>query len=172
MEPLTKQLQPETEIAKPALDIFPSYMAMIKNSVGSNLFRNRFFKINDVSIDVLDDGDLSCAMYVSSILLSLQLIKEPHTTVIGTIADIEEMGWYKITEPKEGALILWGFKKLDDGTQGKHNHVGFYIDAETAISNSSPDRHIVRHHLTYGHLDSGEPRRDILAYYWHPKLDA
>lgn len=155
----------------PPLDVYRSYLAMIENSVGANVFRSLYYTIDRAPLDVLEDGDLSCAMFVTNILFFFGLIKEWHTTVDETVRDIEESGWYKIDEPKKGALILWGFKKRDDGTQGKHRHVGFYIDAETAISNDSDSRIVFKHHPTYGTFDSGETRRDILAYYWHKELD-
>lgn len=161
----------DQEQTKPALDLFASYMAAVENSVGSNLFRNLYFKIKGESIDVLEDGDLSCAVFVTSLLYLFDLIEEKHTTVNGTIEDIEKFGWYKITEPKKGAIILWGFKKKDDGTQGKHRHVGFYIDEETAISNDSDSRVVWKHHPTYGTFPNGETKRDIQALYWHDKLN-
>jgi hypothetical protein len=83
---------------------------------------------------------------------------------------MSKSGWYKIKKPRKGALVLWGFKKKDDGTQGKHRHVGFYIGKKIAISNSSSARVIARHHPTFGTFQNGEARRDILAYYWHDKL--
>ncbi len=144
---------------------------MIESSVGANLFRHLYFRINGKTIDVLEDGDLSCAMFVTTILLTFGLIKELHTTVNETLKDIQESGWYEIPEPRAGALILWGFKKKDGGTQGKHRHVGFFIDTETAISNDSDTRVILRHHPTYGTFPNGEARRDILAYYWNDKLN-
>lgn len=156
---------------KPPFDVSRSYLRTIENSVGSNLFRSLYYHIDGNSIDVLDDGDLSCATYVTSILYLFDLIKERHTTVNETVRDIEESGWYNITEPKKGAIILWGFKKKDDGTQGKHRHVGFYIDSDTAISNDSDTRVVIKHHPTYGTLPNGEARRDILAFYWHDALE-
>lgn len=161
-----------THMEKPELDLLPSYTAMIQNSVGAKLFKNLYFRIDGKSLDVLDDGDLSCAMYVSTILHTFGLMKELHTTVVRTLEDLKESGWYEIKEPKKGAVIHWGFKKKDDGTQGKHHHVGFYIDPETAISNDSDTRVVWKHHPTYGTLPGGELRREIIAFYWHPALDA
>lgn len=155
---------------KPKLAIYPSYIRAIENSVGSHLFRNLYFRIKGKVIDVLEDGDLSCAVFVTTILYIFGLIKERHTTVVGTIKDIEKSGWYKIKKPRKGALILWDYKKKDDGTQGKHRHVGFYIHKDTAVSNDSPTRIVARHHLTFGKFPSGEVRRDVLAYYWNDKL--
>jgi hypothetical protein len=156
---------------KPKLALLPSYQKAIENSVGTNLFRNLYYVINGRPLDVLDDGDLACATYVTSILYLFDLIKERHTTVVATIDDILKSGWFEIKRPKRGALILWGFKKKDDGTQGKHRHVGFYIDSKTAISNFAPKRKVMRHHLTFGKMKNREVRREILAYYWHKKLD-
>lgn len=158
------------KVAKPKLKIFRSYITTIENSVGSNLFRNLYFRIGGKALDVLEDGDLSCANYVTAILYLFDLIKRRHTTVTGTIEDIVKSGWYEIKKPRKGALILWGYKKKDDGTQGKHRHVGFYINKEAAISNSSSARVIARHHPTFGTFPNREARRDILAYYWHDKL--
>lgn len=157
---------------KPKLDFLSSYIAMIESSVGANLFRHRYYHIGGQSLDVLEDGDLSCAMYVSSILYLSKLIGNLHTTVNGTIEDIEASGWFKISEPRKGAIMLWGFKKKDDGTQGKHRHVGFYIDPESAISNDSTTRVVARHHPTYGTFENGESCRDIQAFYWHSDLDS
>lgn len=157
---------------KPTLEFFLSYLKTIENSVGSNLFRNLYYRIDGKPLDVLDDGDLSCAVFASSILYLFGLIKERHTTVVKTIEDINESGWYEIKEPRKGALMLWGFKKKDDGTQGTHNHVGFYIDSENAISNDPATRVVARHHPTYGQFENGEARRDVLAYYWHDKLNS
>jgi hypothetical protein len=150
-----------------------SYLATIENSVGSGIFRTLYFTVDDGrTLDVLEDGDLACASFVSSILYLFDLIGERHTTVKATVADMQEQGWYALSEPRVGAVIHWGFKKKDDGTQGKHHHLGFYIDASTAVSNSSDTRVIASHHPTYGTFENGEPRRDILAYYWHEKLGA
>ena len=159
-------------VEKPELAVFLSYLKTIENSIGSNLFRNLYFRIGDKTVDVLQDGDLSCATYVTSILYLFGLIKERHTTVAGTIEDILKSGWYEITEPRKGAIILWGYKKKDDGTQGKHKHVGFFIDSETAISNDSSMRVVARHHPTFGKFPDGEVRRNILVYYWNDTLNA
>lgn len=157
---------------KPKLEIFPSYFKAIENSAGSNLFRNLYYRIDRKTIDVLDNGDLSCANFVTTILYIFDLIKERHTTVIATIDDILKSGWYEIKKPKKGAIILWSYKKKDDGTQGEHRHVGFYIDKKTAISNYAPRRIVIRHHPTFGTFSNGEARRDILAYYWNDRLNA
>ena len=49
--------------------LIDSYIAIIKNSVGSQLFRNLYAKVNGKKIDITENGKLSCAFYVSSVLL-------------------------------------------------------------------------------------------------------
>ncbi len=156
----------------PELDIFRSYLATIETSVGSNMFRHLYFSIDGEVQDMLEDGNLSCANYVSSVLLLSDLIQRRHVTVNGTLKDCIESGWHEILEPRKGALVLWDVENGNEGTQGKHRHVGFYIDGETAISNSSDERIIVRHHPTFGTLPNGEARRAVQAYYWHDKLNS
>ena len=163
----------KNKIKKPELDTGASYLAMIKNSVGTKMFRNLYFKIKGKgrSLDVLENGDLSCAVYVTSILYLLRLIKEPHTTVRATVEDIEKSGWYKIKKPKPGAIILWDFKKLPGGKRSKHRHVGFYLNPKEAISNDPKSGQTAKHHLNYGYFPSGETKRDILGFYWHKRLN-
>jgi len=48
--------------------LFDTYMSRIKNSVDSKIFQNLYAKYNNIKRDILDGGDLSCAMFVSSIL--------------------------------------------------------------------------------------------------------
>jgi hypothetical protein len=158
------------EQRNPPFELFTSYLAMIENSPGTNMFRHRYYTVWGESLDVLDDGDLSCAVFVTSVLYMFDLIGEIHTKVSESIKDLHASGWFVIKEPRPGAVIQWGFKRKDEGTQGRHNHLGFYLDTETAVSNESlPMGHVISHHPTYGTLD-GEPRRSIVAYWWHPAL--
>jgi hypothetical protein len=156
---------------KAELDLGQSYLATIRNSVGTQMFRNRYYTVAGQPLDVIDNGDLACALYVSSILKLFDLIPEVHTTVAETIRHMIETGWTEIPEPRDGAVIVWGVKKRDDGTQGSHRHIGFCMGADSAISNSPEERAIAQHHITYGTFPSGEVRRDISAFYWHSKLD-
>jgi hypothetical protein len=157
--------------SKPELALFPSYIAAIENSVGSNLFRKLYYRIDGKDLDVLDDGDLSCAVYVTTILYMFDLIGERHTTVTETIKDLIASSWYEIQEPRPGALMHWDYKIKNDGTRGTNRHVGFYLDEQSAVSNSSVAKMVVKHppKRPVSHDSDGE--RDILAYYWHDKLN-
>ena len=72
-----------------------SYVAVIKNSIGTKMFRNFYAEINGQKKDVLENGELSCAFFASAILHLFQLIKEPHRTVASTIKDMDKSGGSK-----------------------------------------------------------------------------
>lgn len=133
---------------------------MVEASIGTELFRNTYVldKRTGKTIDTTQDGDQSCSYYVSGILTLLMLIDHPHSIVPTTIKKMEEAGWYKIDQPKPGAIVHWPV-----GRTG-HEHLGFYLSENTYVSNSyksrSPKQHVA---------DWRSSKPD--AYYWHPKLD-
>lgn len=153
-----------SEKNKPILIIRDSYLALIKNSVGANFWRNLYFKINGRQQDVLQDGELSCAFFVSSVLLILGLIKEIHTTVKKTLVDMESLGWQEIKKPKLGSVLVWE-EKLS------HKHIGFSLGGKTAISNRSSLHRPGKHHLTFGVKKDGSAKRGIIKILWHKKLN-
>ena len=55
--------------------LFDTYIVVIKNSVGSNIFRNSYAKVNGKKKDILKNGKVSCAFFVSSILALFPLFK-------------------------------------------------------------------------------------------------
>lgn len=125
-----------------------TYLAVIQNSVGSAMFQNLYAKVDGEVKDITDDGDLSCAFYVSSVLLMFGLIKEGHATVHGLLREFENEKWEEIHEPKAGSVLVWEEEVDDKGD--RHPHIGFYIGEEKALS-SRPERGVVsEHHYTYG----------------------
>jgi len=148
--------------------LFDTYIAVIKNSVGSKIFRNSYAKINNKKTDILQNGNLSCAFFISSILVLFKLIKEIHGTVDETVRDLEQSGWQKITKPKIGSVIVW--EKIDFGNKDFHKHIGFYIGNNKAISNSSKWKYPTIHRWTYG-IKENRPVRKIEAIFWNKKLD-
>lgn len=147
---------------------YDTYLAVIENSVGSDIFRNLYAKINGKKVDITRNGNLSCAFYVSSILTIFQLIPKPHGTVEGTIRDLEQSGWKKIKTPKIGSILIWEKLNFNDGE--KHKHIGFYIGNNKAISNSEKIGNPNIHHWTSGTI-KGKPARKIEAIYWNKKFE-
>lgn len=125
--------------------IFDTYLSVIKNSSGTLMFKNLYADVNGEKKDITDEGDLSCAFFVSSVLLMFKKIEGVHATVSSTVRDMEESGWIRTDEPKRGDVVVWGEKMGSDGKS--HKHIGFFWNKGAAISNSKDKRHPVEHSL-------------------------
>ena len=152
------------------MDIPRSFLAMIENSVGSRQYQSLYFFVDGVSTDILNGGDVSCAVYVSHILMSFKLTSDYRAFSDKVIEDIIKFGWERTDNPHPGCVVYWGKMKHDDGSASKHNHVGFFIDTETAISSTHLTHEVSRHHITFGTLSDGSPKRDILGFYTHKDI--
>ena len=140
--------------------LLDSYLSFIKNSIGSNAFRNFYAEVNGKKQDVLKDGVLSCAFFASSVLVIFGFIKKTHRTVSNTLKDLEESGWKKIKKLKPGAVVVWEDIKVSDGNW--HSHIGFYLGKGRAVSNNTPTRVPIEHHYTF------HGKRKIVEIYWLP----
>lgn len=139
----------------------------VKNSIGSQVWRSYLDKNG---VDILKDGDLSCAYYFSSILLMHGLIDRVHYRVDGTLQALEKAGWVEISKVREGCLVVWDAVH-ENGEH--HMHVGFYIGDGQAISNRSSLGMPGEHPLHYTGLDKDgvKKKAPIIFIYWHPALD-
>ena len=148
------------------MDRFKNFLTRIEDSVGSNLFRSYYVD----GVDVLENGDLSCAFFVSQILhMSGGLIEKPHCTVSGTISDMKKSGWYQISKPRKGCVVVWN-PIIQNGNS--HFHIGFYLGRGQAISNRSSMGFPGEHSLRYTGLDKNKKTKKvkISALYWHDAL--
>jgi len=142
--------------------VFDTYLTVIKNSVGSKLFRNFYAKVNGKKTDIMRNGELSCAFYISSVLALFKFIKEIHGTVDSTVKGLKESGWRKIDKPKIGSVLVW--KKIDFGDNDVHKHIGFFVGRNKAISNSYKLGYPIKHSWNFG------AKRKIDAILWNPKI--
>ena len=142
--------------------ITENYLTAIRNSVGSNMFRNLFAEIDGEKKDIVDDGDLSCALFVSSLAYLFKMIGGVHATVSGTIKDLENSGWTEISDPREGAVILW--KQRGHGDDDPHSHIGFITTNNKAISNDFETKTPIEHQIDFR-------GREIEKILWNTKLD-
>ncbi len=150
------------------LALLETYLSVVEKSVGSEMFRTLYVRKGRRLVDVIDNGDLACAYFVSAILHLFGLIRGGvHTTVKETERDMIASGWERIARPKKGCIIFWTWKMGTDGAP--HRHLGFYMGKDEAISNSSEHKVPTRHHFTYG-KEKGKPARKIEALYSHPRL--
>jgi hypothetical protein len=143
-----------------------TYLTVIENSIGSNTYRNSYALVDGEEKDILKNGRLSCAFYVSSILLMFGLIKEIHSTVSGTQRDLEISGWQKVDSFEQGDVIFW---EEVEGEDGRHGHVGFFWDEHSAISNDSNVGSPAEHNLNFG--ANGQGPRKVVFGYRHPSLE-
>lgn len=152
------------------LAIFDSYMAMLSGSVDSNQYRRLYVNGGGGIIDIIGDGDLACALFVSSILMHFRLMQGGmHTTVDWTIKDLAlDSGWYEIDTVVPGSVIVWAEKICTDGMN--HRHIGFFMGDDKAISNDAKKRTPQLHHYTFGEQE-GKPLRKIEALYFHRDLE-
>src|SRR3989344_4367151 len=121
-----------------------SLLARVRDAVGTRMFRRLYALVGGKKVDLTDNGDKSCALFVSTALVGFKLIREVHVTVDGLVRDMRSSGCVRIRRPKAGCVVVW--RGLDP-TQPRL-HIGFYIGRGEAISNSSnhkgPQTHVYR----------------------------
>lgn len=136
-------------------------VTMAQNACGSNQYRNYY--VDDC--DILKNGDLSCAWFVSSLLVCNRLIDGVSFTVRGLETRLQESPcWDEVHfdllfgNLKPGDIIFWDsipFKKE------KHYHVGIYTGSENAISNRSLTGQPGKHHIRYTGLSDNDELNEV-----------
>ena len=139
-----------------------SYLALIKNSVGTKMFRNFYAKTDGKKKDITRRGELSCAYFVSSVLVMFDLIKKICLTIDELTVEMKKSDWKRIKNPRRGSILVWEAKKFGDE---QHKHIGFFIGNAKAISNSYKKRTPAVHHWTF------EGNRKVEDIFWHKKLE-
>lgn len=139
-----------------------TYLSVIKNSIGSKSFRNYYAKVNGKKKDVMQNGELSCAFFVSSILVMFGFVEAIHGTVDSTVADLLKNGWEKTKKPKLGSILVW--EKVDYGDDSEHKHIGFYSGKNMAISNSYKLKYPIEHNWRF------KGKRKVDHILWNSRL--
>lgn len=147
------------EKSKVVLLVKESFLARIRSAVGTRMFRNLYALVNGEPRDILNNGDRSCSLFVSTVLVGFHLIKEVHTSVESTLSDMKSSGWKRIRNPRVGCVVVW---EATNERGEEHEHIGFYMGRGTAISNSSKKRS--------PHVHSYRVHR-VRSLYWTSKLD-
>ncbi len=133
---------------KPERLYFKSYLKVIKNSIGSNMFRNFYVQTQSRGeFDALGDGYDSCAFFVSAVLVIFKKLADFHGIVDSTIEDLKKSGWQEVDEPKPGDVLVWEPKEFPEGPS---MHIGFYIGDSKAISSSIKTKTPVEHEMNFG----------------------
>lgn len=145
-----------------------TYLAMIEKSVGSRMFQTLYADINGTRQDILRNGDLSCAFFVSCLLKIFDLVEMPHATVKELERDLLSSGWYESNDDIPGCVLVWEMQS--QANDEPHEHTGFYIGNDTAVSNWYQDLHPIKHHITFGETENGSPKRAVRMRYAHEFL--
>ncbi len=163
---------------------YQNYLEVVKASQGSRMFRRLYVLENKQKKDILKDGELSCAYYVSSILKIFDLISKPHATVKSTIEDMFKNSWRTTKKLRPGNVLVWE-KGLAESDKKLHLHIGFYLGKDKAICSQNRDvitifrkkqkiKIVLRdkgvphtHHFTYGRTQTGQPKRKIIQILTH-----
>ncbi|MBI2592295.1 hypothetical protein HYW36_02345 [Candidatus Saccharibacteria bacterium] len=134
--------------AKPERLYFKSFLQMLRNSVGTQMFRNFYVRTPERGeFDALDDGSDACAFYVSAVLVIFGKIGGFHGTVASTIEDLRKSGWQEVEEPVAGDVLVWEKQKPGDKWQ---EHMGFSIGKGRAVSTSLTEKAIIEHDHNFG----------------------
>ncbi|OHA59679.1 MAG: hypothetical protein A2589_02370 [Candidatus Vogelbacteria bacterium RIFOXYD1_FULL_46_19] len=141
-------------------------LTVVEKSVGTKMFQTIYAEVDGQKKDITRAGDLSCAFFVSGVLSMFGLVDRLHSTVTGTVKALEIAGWKKTKNLEPGAVIVWG--PSVDGSF-THDHLGFYLGAEEAVSNIWQKHVPGKHYYTFAKTGSGK-YRPILAIYRHSKL--
>ena len=141
-------------------------LSAVEKSVGSKMFQSAFCKIGKEKKDILNKGDLSCAFYVAGILAMFDLIDKVHATVSGTVKAMEKAGWQTTKKLAPGVVIVWG---PEQGSGFTHDHLGFYIGENKAVSNIWQKKVPGVHSLNFAPPNS-KAFRPIVAMYKHSDL--
>jgi hypothetical protein len=111
--------------------------------------------------DVCNDGEFSCAVFVSGLLLLNGYITKPHATVESLRRVLlENSNAHSISEADvtSGDVVFWEKIVFPDGSENEH--VGFALSKEEAVSTSFSKREVARHSLGMP-LDAGDKERKI-----------
>lgn len=143
--------------------VFETYLAMIRNSVGAKTWQSGMALVDGKLTDVTEQGKRSCALFASSILAIFNRVEFMHINVDSTVQDMLSHGWLVVQEPEIGDVLIWEEELGDDNRM--HKHIGFYMSEGMAVSVSEIQRVPVEHDWKYADSPKGERRIiNILRY--------
>lgn len=146
------------------INYYKSYIDAIKWSIGSQMYRNFWINKWWKDIDICQNGNLSCAYYVSNLLKQFNIIDSWSANTQATINKLINKWRYEISPETDsdkipvGSILTrkWGF-----GDDWFHDHIWFYVWNEITISSDSyqedrsgldfaePQYCPISHHYTY-----------------------
>jgi len=143
------------------IDQYLTLMSRINGSEGTEMFRQVYALQEGETIDITQDGMLSCAVYVSGVLVMTPCLDQMAATVASLESCLKRCGWQATEVPSPGSVFIWAKALQADG--GEHEHAGFVLDARWGMSHSDSERIPVKHKLL-------SADRIVRTYYSHPLL--
>jgi hypothetical protein len=139
-----------------------TYLKMIENSINARMFNSILIKEESgVSRDLLNDGEYSCALFVSSVLFLNNLIQKTRSTVNNLEKDLLEHPSFIHLENgadiEPGDILFWESVTYEDDSANRH--VGFAVSNSEAISTSYMAKCVIKHPITKEIENSGEMRK-------------
>lgn len=160
------------------INYYKTYIETIKNSIWSDIWRHFYIDYDSwKSVDILRNGSVSCAYFVSNILKQFGMISTSHANVDATKQSMIRDGWtqlnlqHHIWDIPEWAVVFRSAKQWSDvdDIYGKnnsiHKHIWFYIWNQQAISNQSEDFYITWN-------DIGTPQVHSRDFDWDREIEA
>jgi hypothetical protein len=143
---------------KPVRLYFKSYLIVVRNAVGSRMFNNFYVKTpSRGEFDAFNNGEYSCAFFVSTVLLIFKKIEDFHGTVENLVAALKKASWQKVGELQPGDVIIW---EPINFPEGQILHTGFALGDGRAVSTSWKQKCVIEHDINFG-----ERNRKIEAIY-------
>ncbi len=135
---------------------------MIENSVNTQMFNSIIIKdCNEGIIDLLNNGEYSCASFVSSVLLLNNIVSKTCATVLSlerSLKDNPNIGSiYDESKIIPGDILVWEKTMYEDGSGNRH--IGFAISNKEAISTSYKNKCVIKHLINKAIENTGEPRK-------------
>lgn len=140
----------------------------IEASLDSPLFRSVFAEVDGENKDLTRNGQASCAVYVSGLLVWAEKLEKMRATVSSLEAGLKESGWVTTDELVPGAVVIWEAAAQAGGEH--HEHAGFVLNETEAVSHSDKELCPVKHHITYGEREDEQPIRSIKDIYLHTQM--
>ncbi|MCK5059564.1 MAG: hypothetical protein KAR00_00230 [Candidatus Pacebacteria bacterium] len=127
-----------------------TYLKAIENSAGSRQYNSLYvrFKNSGKTKDILENGEYSCAVFVSSLLFLAGIIDKQRATVESLKKFCERSNnWKQINNDKvqAGDVIFWEKKKYKEETE--HSHAGFALNGKEAVSTFYKEKKVIKHSI-------------------------
>lgn len=127
-----------------------TYVKAIENSVGSRFFNSLFVTHKDTGNvqDALNDGEYSCAFFVSGLLYLMEAVSKTTATVKSLKNLLEkDTKWKQVSIDmlEAGDVVFWEKIKFEDGSENAH--VGFVLNKDEAVSTDYVVKAVARHSI-------------------------